>query len=78
MPYQFTYSAHAGYVAHEGNAVLYLAKEAQIDTGTKYAAVCDNHDGYSEIVGCTTKAIGMASIKNTENFCQQCRDLSAS
>ena len=70
------YSQCAGYVAHSFNkrsvGVLFIASESGIDCEGKYAATCDTHN---TIVGCRTKAQGMACIRRTTSFCEECREV---
>lgn len=70
------YNDRAGYIAslrsglNRGWVVIYEAEAQGIDTGTRYAVVCETH---GEIVGETSLPRARASMKNPGDFCGGCR-----
>ena len=71
------YNDRAGYIASRRNhtkrdfVVLYIAEKQNIESGEKYAVVCEEH---GEILGSTSVPNGRLSMKDTTGFCQGCRD----
>lgn len=66
------YSGNAGYIAQKkfngAYIVIYLASEAGIDTGTKYAVSCETHNC---VVGATSLPKARAIMKSPD-FCELC------
>lgn len=66
------YNVNAGYIASrkfgEAYIVIYNASEAGIDTGEKYAIVCETH---SRIVGATSVPKSREIMK-CPDFCEKC------
>lgn len=63
---------NAGYIAEKqyngAHIVIYKAKEAGIDTGQKYAVVCEKH---GRIVGASSMPASRSAMKSP-CFCEKC------
>lgn len=71
------HNINAGYIAEKqyngAHIVIYNAEEAGIDTGMKYAIVCEKHN---RIVGATSMPKARSAMKSPD-FCEECMKRSA-